>query len=179
MPEIHIRLAISTDISILMGSDHSYESDYVWQLDLQRRPDQINTVLRQVRLPRSVHVTYPRDPFALADELNTRSAVLVAVSGSNRPIGYLCMDEQMSSALVMVTDLVVVPEMRRQGVATALLLAAQNWAVERNNRKMILEMQSKNHPAIQLAQKQGYEFCGYNDQYYANQDVALFFGRLI
>ena len=29
------------------------------------------------------------------------------------------------------------------------------------------------------AQKFGYEFCGYNDQYYLNQDVALFFGKAL
>jgi RimJ/RimL family protein N-acetyltransferase len=44
---------------------------------------------------------------------------------------------------------------------------------------MILEMQSKNHPYIRLAQKFGYEFCGYNDQYYPTQDVALFFGKAL
>jgi RimJ/RimL family protein N-acetyltransferase len=39
-------------------------------------------------------------------------------------------------------------------------------------------LQSKNLPAIRLAQKFGYEFCGYNDQYYINQDVALFFAKV-
>jgi RimJ/RimL family protein N-acetyltransferase len=38
-------------------------------------------------------------------------------------------------------------------------------------------MQSKNHPAIQLAHKLGFEFCGYNDHYFSNQDIALFFSR--
>jgi hypothetical protein len=40
-------------------------------------------------------------------------------------------------------------------------------------------MQSKNYPAMMLAQKHGYEFCGYNDRYYPNQDIALVFGRSI
>jgi RimJ/RimL family protein N-acetyltransferase len=40
-------------------------------------------------------------------------------------------------------------------------------------------MSSKNNSAIRLAQKLGFEFCGYNDQYYENKDIALFFGRLI
>jgi len=43
----------------------------------------------------------------------------------------------------------------------------------------LLEMSSKNNPAIRFAQKLGYEFCGYNDQYYETQDIALFFGRYI
>jgi RimJ/RimL family protein N-acetyltransferase len=64
-------------------------------------------------------------------------------------------------------------------VASALLMAAQDWAVERSVRRLVLEMQSKNQAYIRLAQKFGYEFCGYNDQYYLTQDVALFFGRVI
>jgi hypothetical protein len=40
-------------------------------------------------------------------------------------------------------------------------------------------MQSKNHPAMMLAQKYGYEFCGYNDRYYSNQDIALVFMRAV
>jgi RimJ/RimL family protein N-acetyltransferase len=40
-------------------------------------------------------------------------------------------------------------------------------------------MLSKNNAAIRLAQKLGYEFCGYNDHYYETQDIAIFFGRTL
>jgi ribosomal protein S18 acetylase RimI-like enzyme len=60
-----------------------------------------------------------------------------------------------------------------------LIVAVQAWAVERKNTRALLEMSSKNNPAICLAQKIGFEFCGYNDHYYETQDVALFFGRTI
>jgi ribosomal protein S18 acetylase RimI-like enzyme len=40
---------------------------------------------------------------------------------------------------------------------------------------MFLDMQSKNYPAIRLAQKMGFVFSGYSDHYYPNQDIALFF----
>jgi ribosomal protein S18 acetylase RimI-like enzyme len=78
-----------------------------------------------------------------------------------------------------ITDLVVSPESRRQGVASTLLLAAQEWGSTRGHRRLFLEMQSKNYPAIRMAQKHGYEFCGYNDHYYLTQDVALFFARAV
>jgi ribosomal protein S18 acetylase RimI-like enzyme len=74
---------------------------------------------------------------------------------------------------------VVASRYRRQGIASALVLAAQSWAVQRKDGRVLLEMSSKNNPAIRLAQKLGFEFCGYNDQYYESQDIALFFGRLI
>jgi hypothetical protein len=38
-------------------------------------------------------------------------------------------------------------------------------------------MQPKNYPAICLAQKLGFDLCGYNDRYFANQDIALFFAK--
>jgi RimJ/RimL family protein N-acetyltransferase len=86
---------------------------------------------------------------------------------------------EYASAVGWITDLAVSPLHRRKGAASALLTAVQTWASERNVRRLILEMQSKNQAYIRLAQKFGYEFCGYNDQYYPTQDVALFFGRVI
>jgi RimJ/RimL family protein N-acetyltransferase len=59
------------------------------------------------------------------------------------------------------------------------VLAAQDWASQRNLLRMILETQSKNYAAIHLAMKLGYEFCGYNDQYYASRDIVLFFARFL
>jgi len=78
-----------------------------------------------------------------------------------------------------VIDVVVREDNRGKGIGTALILAAQDWGMERNCRRAIVEMQSKNYPAIQLIRKLGYEFCGYSDQYYLNQDIALFFARML
>ena len=42
-----------------------------------------------------------------------------------------------------------------------------------------MEMQPKNYPAIQFAYKLGFEFSGYNDQYYRDQEIAIFFSSFI
>src|SRR5215212_1125459 len=161
-----------------MALDHSVLSDYVWQLELRRDAGQTTANFREVRLPRSVVVVYPRNPLALADEWARRDAVLVALQDETA-IGYACATEEHTAAIAWVTDLVITPERRRQGAASALLTAVQTWALQRNIKRLILEMQSKNQPCIRLAQKFGYEFCGYNDQYYPTQDVALLFGRAL
>jgi GNAT superfamily N-acetyltransferase len=153
-------------------------SDYVWQLELRREVGQVTANFREVRLPRSISVTYPRNPSSLADEWTGRGAVKVAVH-EKFPIAYICVTEERTCAVAWVTDIVVAPDHRRKGAASALLTAAQAWASERGVRRLILEMQSKNQACIHLAQKFGYEFCGYNDQYYPTQDVALFFGRVL
>jgi len=178
MASFEIRPANSNDLARLMALDHTCSSDYVWQLELRSETKKVSANFHEVRLPRTVTVSYPRDPFALADEWSKCDVVFVALQG-DIPIGYAGVAEEHISAIAWVTDLVVAPEVRRQGAASALLMAAQTWALERGARRIVLEMQSKNHPCVRLAQKFGYEFCGYNDQYYPTQDVALFFGRAL
>ena len=178
MALFEVRPANTTDISHLMAIDHSCTSDYVWQMELRREAGQVTANFREVRLPRSISVAYPRSPALLADEWTRRGGVMVAVY-EKAPIGYICITDERNSAIAWVTDIVVAPDHRRKGAASALLTAAQAWASERRVGRLILEMQSKNQACIHLAQKFGYEFCGYNDQYYPTQDVALFFGRVL
>ena len=158
MLEIDIRPTVANDLSRLMGFDHSVTSESVWQLELRREPG--------------------HNPFALADDWVRKSMMYTGLVGQD-PVGYISLLERGAASVVWVTDLVVNMAYRRQGVANALLAAAQDWATNRSHRRLILEMQSKNLPAIRLAQKFGYEFCGYNDHYYINQDVALFFGKAL
>ena len=178
MDSFEIRPAASSDLPSLMAINHSTSSDYVWQLDLRSEANQVTASFREVRLPRSVDVIYPRNPSALGDEWTKRDVVLVAVQGEV-PVGYICAVEEHASAVARITDLAVAEGYRRRGAASALLAAVQAWALVRGVRRIILETQSKNHPCIKLAQKFGYEFCGYNDRYYSTQDVALFFGRAL
>lgn len=173
-----IRPAGVSDLPRMLSLDHSSLSDYVWQLELRREAGQVSANFREVRLPRSIEVRYPRNPALLADEWTRRDLVLVALHDGSL-IGYLCAIEDRTSALASVTDLVVAPDRRRKGAASELLMAVQTWALERGVHRLLLEMQSKNHGCIRLAQKFGYDFCGYNDQYYPTQDIALFFGRAI
>lgn len=178
MTFFEIRPASASDIPRLTGLDHTCVSDYVWQLELRREAGQAVASFREVRLPRSIEVKYPRDPASLSDEWMRRDVTLVALD-EGIPMGYICGTVEYASSVAWITDLVVAPLQRRKGAASALLTAVQTWAQERGVRRLILEMQSKNQAYIRLAQKFGYEFCGYNDQYYLTQDVALFFGRAI
>jgi len=176
MSDIQLRPTVATDLTRLMGFDHSVTSESVWQLELRRETGQVISAFREVRLPRSIVVSYPHNPFSLAEDWVLKSMMYTAII-DNDPVGYICMLERGTASVVWVTDLVVDMNYRRKGVGSTLLNAAQDWATSRSHRRMIFELQSKNLPAIRLAQKFGYEFCGYNDHYYLNQDVALFFSR--
>lgn len=178
MMDIQLHPTVATDLPRLMALDHSTRSEYVWQMELRRETGQIFANFREVRLPRPIPLAYPHDPFALADEWTRKSMMYTAVSGPER-VGYVSIVERGSASVAWVHDLVVGAHVRRQGVGSALLTAAQDWASERGVRRLMLEMQAKNLPAIRMAQKHGYEFCGYNDHYYLTQDVALFFVRAL
>ena len=177
MTDIEIRPSAPADLSRLMALDHSTRSEYVWQLELRRDTGQLLANFREVRLPRPIPLAYPHDPYALADEWSRKSMMFTAMMGPD-PVGYAALVNR-GVGVAWVTDLVVGANMRRRGVGSALLAAAQAWAVERGMRRLMLEMQAKNLPAIRMAQKHGYEFCGYNDHYYLTQDVALFFVRAL
>jgi len=176
MPEIQIRSVTKSDLPQLIAFDHSYITDSVWQMDLQVDENRVGVIFRETRLPRSVRLDYPKDPILLADNWEKFSAILVAVH-KDQTIGYITLMKDVFNPIVRMSDLVVVRRFRRQGVGKILLFAAQEWAANLGNSQLILEMQSKNFPAICLAQKLGFEFCGYSDRNYTNKDIMLFFGK--
>jgi ribosomal protein S18 acetylase RimI-like enzyme len=176
MPEIEVRPAISSDIPTLMALDHSYSSDYVWQMEVHTEEGSTAVSFREVRLPRSVQVMYPRPVNGMADDWTSRSGLLVASLGEE-VIGYVSLMLDIAPVTAWVTDFVVIRRMRRQGIGSALIIAAQEWGAQRDCRRIVLEMQPKNYPAIRLARKLGFNFCGYNDRFYANHDIGLFFSK--
>jgi ribosomal protein S18 acetylase RimI-like enzyme len=177
MPEIEIRPAATGDIPALVALEHNYTSDYVWQMDRQMPEDgQMRINFREIRLPRSVRVEYPRSPRTLASDWQQRDGLLVALL-AGEPAGYASLRLNMAPLTAWLTDLVVRRRWRRQGIGSALVLAAQEWGLQHDCRYLMLEMQPKNYSAIGLARKLGFDFCGYNDRYYENHDIGLFFAR--
>ncbi len=178
MPEIEIRPAIKEDIAVLMELDHTYQTLYAWQMDRVIDTSQVSIRFREVRLPRLVNVEYPRSVNSLEERSSQYLLMLTALFGGV-PVGYLGITEHAESQSAIATDLVVKTEFRRQGIGSALLLSGQAWANQQGLRSFILEMQSKNYTMIRLARKMGFEFCGYKDQYFPNQDIAIFFMRFL
>ncbi|MBS1249880.1 MAG: dTDP-fucosamine acetyltransferase [Chloroflexi bacterium] len=174
MPEIEIRPAFSTDIPKLIELDHNYHTDHVWQMALKNSDNQKQIAFREARLPRTIRVTYPYQPEKLADTWTQRDMLLVA-EGVMRLVGYIGLKKGITPQGAWITDLVVDKNLRQKGIGRALMFAAQEWCEQNGLVHLTIEMQSKNYPAIQFAYNLGFEFCGYNDQYYQNQDIALFF----
>lgn len=178
MPEIEIRPALSTDFEALLAIGLSNRTEYVWQMDRLVEEGQITISFREVRLPRAILIDNPNPVESWQKVAKSSSGILVAILQGS-PVGYIILDESMVPNGVWIRNLAVAEQHRRQGIGSALLISAQEWAIQRRLRKIILETQSKNYPAIRMAIKLGFELSGYNDRYYANQDIALFFSRLL
>lgn len=178
MPKIEVRTAVLEDIPAMMELDHSYHTDYVWQMDLILEDRYVSVNFQENRLPRSVKVDYPRNPRQLMKDWIHRDALIVALI-EKKPVAYISVSADFAPSSAWITDIAVAPVHRRAGIGTALIVAVEQWAVENRLKRISVDMQSKNMPAIKCFQKLGYSFCGYNDHFYANQDIALFFSHYL
>ena len=176
MPNIEIRTAAKSEIMELALISQNYETSHVWQMNRIMEDNDVSINFRETRLPRSVKVEYPYPINQLEDEWD-QSALILEARIKEKVAAYLRIKNVINKRIAWIIDLVVDVRHRRQGIGTSLELAAYEWATRNNYDQTLLEMQSKNYPAIQFSKKLGYEFCGYNDQYYANKDIVLFFAR--
>lgn len=178
MTEIEIRPAISNDITVLESFDHSCETTHVWQLSNNINKDHIDIDLKEVRLPRVLHLAYPRRAESIKDTWTQHTLFLVALVEDN-PVGYLILDENVDQESAVIRDVVVTTHMRRQGIATTLIYAAQDWLKRSGITRLILEVPAKNHPTVELMRKLRFEFSGMADRFYSNHDMAFFFVSLL
>jgi ribosomal protein S18 acetylase RimI-like enzyme len=156
--------------------DHSYTTDRVWQMEAREGDGVVTTTFRVARLPREMRVDYPRGADDLAGGWQQRDGFLVA-GDYGRVYGYVALNARVEHGIAWVGDLAVDRPWRRRGIGTALLQAAAQWGRDHDLVRLVIGVQTKNYPAIQLCQSRGLTFCGYNDHYWPNQDIALFFGE--
>jgi len=175
---MQIRPARPADLEICGGLDHTHTTDRVWQMETRIESGVQAVSFREVRLPRQVRGHYPRRGEDLFKGWWQRDAFLVA-EGEEHIYGYVALNARPEHGIAWVGDLVVDRPRRRQGIGTALLHAAARWGCEHNLRRLTLEVQTKNYPAIQFCRARGLALAGYNDCYWLSQDIALFFGKTL
>jgi len=178
MPEIEIRSGSLHEIESLTTLEHGYYSDYAWQMNLERSFEKAQINFQRVRLPRRIFVPYPRNREDIFSDLDRVEQFLVA-RHKQLPVGYVKVMAEKEARVARVSDLVVSAANRRQGIASGLLLAVMDIVIKHDFRLLVLEMQSKNDPAITMASKLGFNFCGYRDHYFPNQELALFYSRFV
>lgn len=173
-----IRSVMPSDYELCMALDHTVSTETVWQMMLEDSDGALQATFRTARLPRSMKVLYPRAGETLLNSWRLHAGFLIA-EWEHIVVGYVNIHEQTAQETAWIADLAVNSSHRLRGIGTALLDGARRWAVEHGLRRLIAETQTKNYPAIKFLNKRGLTFCGYNDLYYPNQDIAVFFGQTL
>jgi len=172
-----VRIATLADLNVCLTLDRASVTDHVWQMKVDESESEVGVTFHVVRLPRTMRAEYPRGSDELIENWQQQAGFLVdEVDGEVR--GYIDVQLQPWQGMGWVANLVVEPAYRRRGIAAALIRHAGQWARGQSLQGMVVEATTKNYPAICLYQKLGFRFCGFNDHYYTNQDIALFFVQM-
>ena len=175
-----IRDGLETDVLGCLRLDHSYETEHVWQMQVSDE-DGWRIDFKTERLPRAVDATYPISDEHFQAVLKPEHCFLVATTRDDDPevIGYLTMRSDPIYRFGLVKDLVVSRPYRRHQIATRLTKIALLWAREHSLTSVMIETETKNYPGIQFCEAAGFVFCGFNDRYFPNRDIAVFFSQSV
>lgn len=169
-----VRPASLADLNTCLMLDHTAVTDHVWQMRAEESESEVRVAFQTVRLPRRMRAEYPRQLDQLVEDWQRGEAFLVA-EVDNEVRGYVDALALPWQGMVWMANLAVERGYRRQRVGTALIRHVRQWAREQDLQMILAEATTKNYPALCFYQKLGFQFCGFNDHYYANQDIALFF----
>lgn len=86
--------------------------------------------------------------------------------------------KEISADTMEVKRMYVLPNMRKQGIASTILSALEQWAKELNYRKCLLETGKKQPEAIALYKKSGYSAVPNYGQYELVEN-SICFGKIL
>lgn len=172
-----VRDGTEDDISACLSLDSRYETNFVlrvylhgqeatgWEISLQRE-----------RLPRAVELSHSIHRAHLRDALEAEDCYLVAVNrDDDQVLGCLVMRPDPLHGFALIQGLVVSPHARRRQIGTRLIAASGIWAREHGVNRLMTELSTKNVPGIAFLESLGFTFCGFNDRYFSDENIAVFF----
>lgn len=200
---VEIRTAEDSDLEACLQIDDSYAATHTWQVEPMRGEqgatpytlsssvtlgdNPLTVTFRPVRLPRARRIIGPvanmakdNNEIGLQQRLRQwRTADLAQVAVQDgRVCGYIIVSVVRGSGIGWISALVVDSNMRGRGIGSMLLAAARRWARYNqgvNVRSFMLELHTRNHPAVVFCKKEGFNFCGYTDYSFSGGDIVLLF----
>lgn len=175
-----IRDGHARDIDYCVLLDHSYRTQYAWQMRFYNDGDQFEIRFHPERLPRDLDSVWPASEERLYVAVEPENCLLIAANrNSGEMLGYLALHADPLHGLARLHDLVVSRPWRRHGIGIRLLQVARQWARDHQLMRLIAEVQTRNFPAIRFFQRAGLTFSGYSDHYFPQHEIALFFGETL
>ncbi len=169
-----IRPAQARDLDACLALDDSFDTEYVWQVETARVNGALQFGFRTTRLPRAMRVPVRSAYDALAEHLEQGACVLVAEEYP-RIAGFVDVTLDAGQRVGWMQWLVVASDLRRQKIGSQLVQGVMDWARDKKLRAVLASISTKNFPASAFLQKHGFAFCGFNDRYYHNRDIAIYF----
>ena len=139
-------------------------------------PDGDRIVLMQHENLAAVHqleCTSQADPWSsqhFVDELESRVATIDLYWHGEQLAGFLC--SWLIAGELQIQNLATLPQMRRRGIAAALLVHAIERSQEQGLTSVCLEVRLTNKPAIRLYERFGFTIDGTRPSYYADGEDA-------
>jgi len=175
-PKLIIRDGLVKDIEACLQLDSSYHTEHVWQITIREETEQTLITLRKQRLPRALDTDHTMDTNRLEYAIKQKECFIVLEeSSSNTLLGFVSMRVDQAYQSAYLQDIVIDEPYRGTKLGSRLLHVARLWATEQNLQRIIFEVPTVNYPAIEFVKSHGFVYCGFNDQYLPNQDIALFY----
>ena len=176
MALLKVLIANSRHYDEMLELDHSFNSHYAYRMRANVENQNSSFNFEPIKLPREVHLSYMRDKKSLLKTWDDASLIYAGVL-EDVLVSYIAIDAKNLPMTARITNLVVMPEVRQSGIGRTMLAAVEDWGARQGLRRVLLEIPMRNYPMVELALRCGYEICGFMEQYFPNEDPALFYQK--
>ena len=175
---LHIRRPILHDLAACANLDGSYVTHRVWQMQLRPESNSIEVDFHLIHLPRPLTVS---DTIADDNLLKywQRGDGMFVAKLDNITVGYMHVIPDQATRVCTINRHVVAPDYRRRRIGENLLHRAIQWGREHRMLGMRLGLSTKNYPGFEFYQAHGFIFTGFDERFYSDQEITLYFARSI
>jgi ribosomal protein S18 acetylase RimI-like enzyme len=168
-----IRQLYSVDQSLLERLIVGYTSTEAYQVVKEETPDLVRFELRLIRLEQPFVKRYPLDEQMIAQY----SALAAAAHAFGAFMGATCVgiaicDPRQWNSSLHVHEFHIAPDFHRQGIGRALMATVEEHARAEGMRRLVLEAQTSNAPAIRFYRALGFTLDAVDISLYGEDDLA-------
>ena len=178
MAEIEIGAATLDEMTQIAQMDLRFESDYVWKTQMLEGLDSFESSFQRIRLPQTIRVSFQAYSMANLETL-IRQREILSVRYEDNVIGYVRLEQDETVNRIILKSGGVMPEYRNKGVGTVLLDRICEIARHNRIRSLVCMVQAKNDPTIHFLLARGFVFCGYQEFFFRNMEIGMFFSKSI
>ena len=176
MAEIEIGVATIEDYPQIAAMDLSFESNYVWQTQTLEEYERFESSFQRIKLPKTIRVSFQAYSQANLENLIRQREVL-SLRYEEKVIGYLRLEQDETVNRLILKTGGIMPEYRNKGIGSVLMDRVIEIARHNNLRSIVCMVQAKNDPAIHFLLSRGFVFSGYQEFFFRNMEIGLFFSK--